>query len=465
MSEALFIIDPGSSLASSSTFSPGSFKLTNDISSTDNIVRVSIDFSTAIFPDLVFDPDGNAGDATAKGFTVDSGSSSIGVTSHTFLGERDGGFDILEINFNDFQPGETLEFSVDADPTSTKGTSPPGPGESGSVSGLELVGATVTVEFEDGSTLQGQVYRIPDSNTGSQVTLTSNNLTPPTIEIVGLASTAATVEDANQTVRITGTAGSEISLLIVEGAFFTEDGIGFDPDPFEANTAIAVNELTATIGANGFVDIPVTLTRSNTDGGLNYFVAKYEDGNGNTSDLSSTVVLELNSVPTNNPGTIRIEAEDYKAGTNGVEYFDTTPGNGPGAYRNDDVDIETTGDLEGEFNVGSIDTGEYLTYDVNIPVGGEYDIVLRVATASGDGKSIGVTIGGESYTSPSFNDTGGWQVYQDVTISDVNLSAGAQELRLDMTSNSFNINYIDIIPKQVIPDETAPVASLDTTSL
>ncbi|NBD17756.1 MAG: hypothetical protein GVY04_16965 [Cyanobacteria bacterium] len=43
--------------------------------------------------------------------------------------------------------------------------------------------------------------------------------------------------------------------------------------------------------------------------------------------------------------SIRIEAEDYKVGTNGTEYFDTTAGNTGGAYRTDDVDIEVTGDV------------------------------------------------------------------------------------------------------------------------
>ncbi len=37
----------------------------------------------------------------------------------------------------------------------------------------------------------------------------------------------------------------------------------------------------------------------------------------------------------------RIQAEDYDLGGEGVAYHDTTPGNSGGAYRHDDVDIET----------------------------------------------------------------------------------------------------------------------------
>ena len=45
--------------------------------------------------------------------------------------------------------------------------------------------------------------------------------------------------------------------------------------------------------------------------------------------------------PLSVPG--RIEAEDYDLGGEGVAYHDTTPGNAGGAYRADDVDIETAG--------------------------------------------------------------------------------------------------------------------------
>ncbi|MEO1395146.1 MAG: hypothetical protein AAFV90_19775, partial [Cyanobacteria bacterium J06634_5] len=43
--------------------------------------------------------------------------------------------------------------------------------------------------------------------------------------------------------------------------------------------------------------------------------------------------------------------------------------------------------------------------------------------------------------------TGGWQTYQDFTLTDINLTAGAQELRLDFLTGKLNLNYIDIIPQ------------------
>ncbi|MGB5635789.1 MAG: carbohydrate-binding protein [Waterburya sp.] len=590
MNKAQFIIDPGFGIYESSTFADNSFKITNLSELGQDIVSVSLDLSTAIFPDLVYDPNGLAGDTSSKGFTVDLDSSSnpavSGVASHEFLKPRAGGFDMLKINFSDFKPNKTLEFSLDTDPTSTKGADQDDSKHFGSISGLELVGATAVVEFADGTVSSGQLYRTPDSLTGSQVTLTGNMtaISPPTLEAVGLSENAA-VADANQTIKVTGTPNAKVSLLIVEGALYIE-GAGNDIDPFEANTALAVNELNATIGTNGTVEVPVTLTRTDAaSGGLNYVVAKYQDGIDSPGNVSPALVLELqadnvNGIPTaaltpgkltdvtkpysfivtytddlamnaatvgvndltvtapdgktvlpatlvktsgsgkvvtatysvapptggwqasdrgnytvainaaavtdgegnavaattlgsfiinapNNPdanGVIRIEVEDYKAGTNGVEYFDFEPENFGGAYRpNGAVDIEASGDVGGGFNVGYINAGESLAYDVNVPKAGNYALTLRTATPS-DNQAVEVEIGGKTYTANLVN-TGEYQTYSDIVLPNVSLTSGVQELRLNMQSSDFNINYIELEQKAAVADTIPPVAKLDTTAL
>ncbi|MEL6493789.1 MAG: carbohydrate-binding protein [Cyanobacteria bacterium J06623_7] len=484
MNEALFLIDSVGGLTFSSTFTAGTFQLTNN-SDTQDIVSISLDLRDAIFPDLVFDPNGEAGDSTARGFQFDSqnnADNTIAITDFPFANAavpfsspHDGGFDVLTINFDSFEPGQTLRFSTDVDPTSIQGSDDPGPNDSGSISGLELTGARISVRFADDTELTGQVYRTPNSDSGSEVTLTPTTTAAPEISAIGLDA-SATVGDANQTIRVTGTAGSEVSLLVLEGAFYTEADGGFDPDPFEANTAIAVNELNVTIGADGFVDVPVSLTRTDAaDGGLNYIVAKYQAGNSLVSDR---LVIEYEPGATNpgtpdpgdsNPnipaGTIRIEAEDYKAGTNGTEFFDFDEANLGGAFRpNEPVDIEATSDVGGGFNVGFIQDGEFLTYDVEVAQAGTYNIVLRVATPSADTQTAEVTLNGQTYTA-TFEFTGSFQEYTDVLVANVNLPAGTQELRLDARSNDFNLNYIDFVAAEPGADTAAPTAVLNTTSL
>ena len=153
---------------------------------------------------------------------------------------------------------------------------------------------------------------------------------------------------------------------------------------------------------------------------------------------------------------IRIEAEDYKLGTNGIEYNDTSTVNLGGEYRpNEPVDIQVTQDVGGGFNVGWIKSGEWLTYDLDIPVAGTYDLVFRVASKKAN-SSFTITIGGQSYTQ-TFGNTGGNQSWQDVVISGVNLSAGIQELRMDMNSRGFNFNYFELIP--VDPSANTPPTS------
>uniref|UniRef100_A0ACD5GRF9 Uncharacterized protein n=1 Tax=Desertifilum tharense IPPAS B-1220 TaxID=1781255 RepID=A0ACD5GRF9_9CYAN len=139
-------------------------------------------------------------------------------------------------------------------------------GESGSVSGLELVGANITVEFDNGTSLSGKTYRIPNSLDGSQVTLKAGLPGKPTLEVLGLSSEPTTVSNANQTARISGTPGSQVSLLMVEAAAFSSSSGGLALQAYETNSAIAVNEKFATIGSTGYIDIPITLTKSNASG-------------------------------------------------------------------------------------------------------------------------------------------------------------------------------------------------------
>jgi hypothetical protein len=282
----------GAAGLNSSTYTSGSFRLANNSPAGQQIASVRFDLSTSLLPDLVFDPAGAAGDVLGKGFTVDS-NPGVGGIGHGFANPHDGGYDVLNATFTDFGPGETLTFSVDIDPTTIKGTGPPGPGESGSVSGLELTAAKVTVIYEDGSAETGRLFRSPGSLGQSQVRLDGTGRPTPSLEVVGVAATPATVGEPAQTVRVMAPAGATVRLLAVDSALFTAglpDG-GFDLDPYEANSIVAVAEHTATVGPAGWVDVPVTLASTVAAGGNNRFVAVIDDnGTGPTSNIP---VLQL----------------------------------------------------------------------------------------------------------------------------------------------------------------------------
>ena len=318
-----------------STFSSGSFEVENLSNAAEQIVRVELDLSTAILPDLVFDPsDGTpAGDLTTKSFTPDFGDTSTGLQTHSFSLENEDGYFGLEILFdafdaNDNPSGTDFSFSIDTDPTSIQGSGSPGPSGSGSVSGLELSGTTVTVEFDDGTILTARTFAIEGSQSASEVILESARPSAPSLSLLGL-SAPTTVVQASQTVRIQGTPGADVALLLVEGALFTQDvpGGGFDLEPFESNAAIKVLELQATLDTIGAVDIPVTLTRSQAEGGINILIAVEIDAQGATSDPSNIATVEYDDlleqpsfIKSTLGGTALINPTSLRFGLDGLLY-------------------------------------------------------------------------------------------------------------------------------------------------
>ena len=280
-----------------STFNTGSFIVGNDSLHGERLTELRLDLSTAIFPDMVFDPFGQAGDTVAKTYTLDNG---LKQASYAFEGPHDGGFDVLVLRYNGFDPGDFSSFSIDVDPTSIKGVGAPGPAESGSVGGLELVGATVTATFDSGTTITGQVYRLADDggvgghHSGGTAVLREGLPPRPQIGIQG-ANPPAVVTAANQTVRVVGPPGQPVAVLVVEGGLFL-DGVpngGFDIDPFEANSAVDVREYTAVVGGSGFVDVPIILMKQNAQSGIHAITAVFDNHYGLKGLVAAPLVLEL----------------------------------------------------------------------------------------------------------------------------------------------------------------------------
>lgn len=286
-----------------STYNPNSFKVENRSQKGVRLTTLRIDLSTAVFPDMVFDPNGKAGDKVAKDVTEDSRKNISGF-KHKYEAPHDDGFDVLVLTFEGFDRGGSFGFSVDVDPTSIRGVVAPGPFETGSVGGLELVGATITAVFSDGTTLTNQVYRLDDPgyagpyHSGAIAHLQPGLPGRPQIMILGIAAPSV-VTQSNQAVRVSGPVGRPVVVMVVEGGLFTEGvpGGGFDLDPFEANTALTVREYHDIIGPAGTVDIPIVLTHSVQgvagDVGINYITAVFDNHYGTKGLTAEPLALHL----------------------------------------------------------------------------------------------------------------------------------------------------------------------------
>ena len=132
--------------------------------------------------------------------------------------------------------------------------------------------------------------------------------------------------------------------------------------------------------------------------------------------------------PVSLPGVL--QAENFDEGGSGVAYADTTSGNEGGELRATDVDIESTADAGGGYNVGWISPGEWLSYTVNVVTAGSYTFEFRVASPS-DGGTFHLEVDGVNRTGTlTVPKTGGWQNWATVTKTSVSLSAGQQRWRV-----------------------------------
>lgn len=169
---------------------------------------------------------------------------------------------------------------------------------------------------------------------------------------------------------------------------------------------------------------------------------------GTSSGGTSTTSSPYSGSPVAVPG--KIEAENFDNGGEGVAYHDSDATNSGGAYRSTGVDVESTTDSGGGYNVGWTAGGEWLAYTVNVPSAGTYTLQARVAS-NGSGGNFHVEFGGANKTGTmTVPNTGGWQSWTTLSAT-VSLSAGTQIMKIVEDSggagnggNVGNFNWINV---------------------
>ena len=149
-----------------------------------------------------------------------------------------------------------------------------------------------------------------------------------------------------------------------------------------------------------------------------------------------TVQVTVNAATTSTGTTVKVEAENYTA-MNGVQK-------------------ENTADAGGGQNVGWIDNGDWMDYSVNPSTSGTFSFKFRVAAGSTGAKFEVRKSDGTVLATVDVPATGGWQNWQTIT-SNVNLSAGAQTIRLHSTTwNGWNINWFEFSGSATAPPPPPP---------
>ena len=158
-------------------------------------------------------------------------------------------------------------------------------------------------------------------------------------------------------------------------------------------------------------------------------------------------------------GSVRIEAENFDVGGQGVSYNETTPQDFAGSGRRPDapgVDVSNT-------VVGWFDGGEWLEYTVDVSEAGLHRLRLNMAR-DGGGATYDVSLVDDSSAvvsltgNQSYAGTGGWGNFESVD-AEVMLPAGRQVIRFTNTANGgINLNWLEL-ERVATPPVTDPPVS------
>ncbi len=492
---ATFAVNEGSNNFNTSTYGANSFVLTNtgDV----NIQEVVIDTTSALFPDLVFDPIGTGGDAVAKCLDVNSesgGDGNVGLTTSAPGGSSssctdgfsspnsDGGWHVLTLTFDDFEPGESVGFSLDMDPTSTQGMNSPGANHSGSVAGLELTGSTVDVTFSNGAVKEGALFG-DGSNSGAKTFFKPSNPSAPSLN--ASFSNKTTVSTASQTISVSGApSGASVQLLQVEGGLFKQIGVPLvGLESFEAHHAVNVNYLSGSSNNVTLTNIeepggPELDPNNGTDYsvediGLNHFVALVQTGE-NEGVLTEVQVVryEPNSAVTFDPVRINAGGAKYTDANGNVFEADSTSSPNYGvngskyavggapkiANTNDDV-------LYRSERYGGKGSAPALGYTIPVP-DGTYTVTLHFAeiflgvSSSGacpcEGKRVFDVLAEGSAELSNYdifatadiangNPAGNGQLYALTETFDVNVTDGVLNLSFDPSADNAKVSALEVV--------------------
>jgi hypothetical protein len=117
----------------------------------------------------------------------------------------------------------------------------------------------------------------------------------------------------------------------------------------------------------------------------------------------------------------------------------------------DGVSIETTDDESGVSDLTGIDSGDWMSYDIDVPISALYYINYRISSESGGGFTT--SINGEEVEQVTF-DACEWTTV--VSSSLIYLEEGSQTLLITSSSDGWELNWIELEAQQTVSECSLP---------
>ncbi|MFI5912592.1 discoidin domain-containing protein [Dactylosporangium sp. NPDC051541] len=252
------------------------------------------------------------------------------------------------------------------------------------------------------------------------------------------------------------------------------DGVGFSQS---TNTQLLNNTVTNP-GRNGVVIAPpfypaatgsASIT-GNTVTGLKSGASAYLNNSAGFAATLSGNSWQGGSGPVQGPfgGTAAaipgtVQAEHYDTGGQGLAYNVTSINGSGNGYRADGVDLESTSDTGGGYNLGWTSGGQWFRYTVNVATAGQYTVSARIAAPSAVTGALHIANASGANLTGAVNlpATGDWQAWGTATAT-LTLPAGRQVLTVMQDTGGWNLNSLQFTQGGTTPTPTNLAAGRPT---
>ena len=253
-------------------------------------------------------------------------------------------------------------------------------------------------------------------------TNTSTTVTKTNIQLTGTPSFFTETAGTNGNQNPVSNAGNDQTITLPTNTA-TLNGSGSDPDG--SISSYAWTQISGPSAAGISSPSQGSTTVNNLVQGVYQFQLKVTD---NLGAVATDIVQATVNATVSSPSS-HIEAEDYTSMSGVVK--------------------ENTSDAGGGQNVGYIDNGDWMEYNVNVSSAGTSTLNLRLASPSGGQLQI-KNSAGTVLATVSIPNTGGYQNWQTIS-ANIELSSGTQTIRIYSTSNGWNFNWMEIAGSATTP--------------